>query len=210
MKNQLVVYSLVGLLFLSIFYAFWRQEWKYILPTPVPKDYVTVSLNTTLHLQGLPIARILQARKTPKPIFLHFFSPDCPCSAYNIAHFKHLVKAYSPHVDFYAVLFSDDDTYQAQDFKRIYGVDIPVIQEKGIDIAIACGVYATPQAVIIDKNLLFYRGNYNKSRYCTDKNTNFAEIALQSLLAGKPLPDFGKGATTAYGCELPENTNTAP
>lgn len=210
MKNQLVVYFVVGLLFMSIFYVFWRQEWQYLLPTPVPKDYKAIAVNSTLDFRGLPIARVLQARKTAKPVFLHFFSPDCPCSAYNVAHFKHLVETYRHQIDFYAVLFSDDEMYEAQKFRQTYSVDIPIIKEKGIDIAISCGVYATPQAVIIDKNMLFYRGNYNKSRYCTDKNTNFAEIALQSLLAGKPLPNFGELATVAYGCELPENTPTAP
>jgi hypothetical protein len=72
-------------------------------------------------------------------------------------------------------------------------------------IAEACGVYSTPQAVIIDRdNKLFYRGNYNASRYCTSKATNFAELSLIALLNKRPAPVFSIAATQAYGCELSE------
>ncbi|MEM6299939.1 MAG: hypothetical protein AAF740_14720, partial [Bacteroidota bacterium] len=70
----------------------------------------------------------------------------------------------------------------------------------------SCGVYATPQAVLITPDgKLFYRGNYNVSRYCTDRSTRFAEQAIGALLAGENPPDFGELATTAYGCELSED-----
>jgi hypothetical protein len=117
-----------------------------------------------------------------------------------------LVEKYKNKVNFYAILFSDDITYTKKDFVAVYGIDISVIIQNGGKIAELCGVYATPQAVIIQQNnLLFYRGNYNKSRYCSDKNTNFAEMAIIDLLEGKEPPNFGELATRAYGCELPEN-----
>ena len=91
------------------------------------------------------------------------------------------------------------------DFAEKYDVPIPTRTDKDDQIAAACGVYATPQAAIITPDgRLFYRGNYNLSRYCTDRSTNFAEQALGALLDGKNPPDFGKNATRAYGCELPE------
>jgi hypothetical protein len=185
--------------FVSIMAVFWYQEWKYLMPTPVPANYVPVKTKEIIHLDTLA------ALDFTKPVFLHFFSPDCPCSKYNIAHIQQLVKKYGQVVHFYAILFADDkENYTHSMFEEVYHLQIPVIMAKGNQIAANCGVYSTPQAVILEKNnCLFYRGNYNKSRYCSDKNSNFAEIALQKLLAGETAPDFGEIATKSYGCELP-------
>jgi hypothetical protein len=72
-------------------------------------------------------------------------------------------------------------------------------------LATKCGVYSTPQAVILDaQGLLYYRGNYNKTRYCTDPNTSYANIALDSLLNDHQYPHFNQFALKAYGCTLPE------
>lgn len=199
MKQQLILLLIFGL-FCSILFIFWKQEWKYLMPTPVPENYKVILPKTTINLDS-----IIKLDKT-KPIFLHFFSPGCPCSKYNIVHFRYLVEKYKNKVNFYAILFSDNITYTKKDFVAVYGIDISVIIQNGGKIAELCGVYATPQAVIIQQNnLLFYRGNYNKSRYCSDKNTNFAEIAIIDLLEGKEPPNFGELATRAYGCELPED-----
>jgi hypothetical protein len=70
-----------------------------------------------------------------------------------------------------------------------------------------CGVYSTPQAVIIDRNQkLYFRGNYNKSRYCTDKSSNFGQMAIDSILKNKAEPHMSELATIAYGCQLPNCT----
>lgn len=204
LRNQKIAYFFAILILGVMLAVFWTQEWKYLLPTPVPRDYQAILPNTRLDFDTLAIQKVLDKRTKPKPVFLHFFSPTCPCSAYNIAHFKHLVDTYKHQVDFYAVLFADLEGYDSQKFNQLYGVNIPVITQQGIDIAMACGSYSTPQATIIKEGRLYYRGNYNRSRYCSNKNTNFAEIALQELLAGKPAPVFEKAATMAYGCELPQ------
>ncbi|MDP1797383.1 MAG: hypothetical protein Q8K78_07875, partial [Planctomycetaceae bacterium] len=63
----------------------------------------------------------------------------------------------------------------------------------------------TPQAVILDQDLhLIYRGNYNISRYCTSRQTEFVRIALEKLLSNTS-PKFVPpvAATTADGCPLP-------
>jgi hypothetical protein len=60
--------------------------------------------------------------------------------------------------------------------------------------------------VIIDnQKKLFYRGNYNHTRYCTLKESNYAEIALTALTRGEPPPVFNVFATQSYGCELPND-----
>jgi thiol-disulfide isomerase/thioredoxin len=187
------------LLLLSIFGAFWYQEWQYLLPTPIPKNYHSPKPQQRIFLDSLV------ALDYTKPVFLHFFSPDCPCSQYNIAHFQELVAKYGAKVNFYAVVYTTA-SYNKQDFGEQYDLNIPVIVKNGTEIAEQCGVYSTPQAVILDKNkLLFYKGNYNKSRYCNNKNTKFAQTAIINLLQGKSCPDFGELSTKAYGCELPPN-----
>ena len=56
------------------------------------------------------------------------------------------------------------------------------------------------------KDFLYYRGNYNRAKYCTDPRTSYAQKALDSLLADAPPPMMGVIATQAYGCQLPQET----
>jgi len=197
-------FGLIG----AVFTTFWWQEWQYLLPTPVPEGYQEVFVGKQI-AQNVLYQFIKQedTRNIQKPIFIHFFSPFCPCSKFNIAHINYLVKRYGDEVDFYAVIFNDSD-YEMQfiDFAEKYKIPIPTILDKQNTIASSCGIYATPQAALITKEgKLFYKGNYNVSRYCDDRETSFAEQSLGALLEGKNPPNFGNLANKAYGCELPEN-----
>ena len=70
-----------------------------------------------------------------------------------------------------------------------YDLSIPVYFDS--TIAAGCGVYSTPQAVIINTDQrLHYRGNYNKSHYCTDKKTNNARPAVTDKL---PVGEWSSG-----------------
>ncbi len=193
----------------AVFAAFWWQEWQYLLPTPVPEGYQEVFVGKQIPKNTLLQLSDVRKSKTPtqKPIFLHFFSPFCPCSKFNIAHINYLVERYGNEIDFYAIIFNDSE-YEMEfiDFSQKYDIPIPTILDKQNNIASSCGVYATPQAAIItSEGKLFYKGNYNVSRYCNNRDTNFAEQALGALLEGKNPPDFGELASKAYGCELPED-----
>ena len=175
--------------------TFWQQELQYLLPTPVPANYKVVppgSLITFNHN--------LQPQRHTKPILLHFFSPSCPCSRFNLRHFTELYRKFGKQVDFFAV------TPDAQDLEKAKGYlpeEITVIHDEDEALARACGVYSTPQAAIIQTdNILYFRGNYNRSRYCTDKATNYVEQALHSLIDGQPLPVFDSLATISYGCAI--------
>ncbi|WP_375563192.1 redoxin domain-containing protein [Bernardetia sp. OM2101] len=200
-------FGLIGVVFAS----FWWQEWQYLLPTPVPEGYQEVFVGKQISNEVLLQFSDFQSKKsiktTQKPIFLHFFSPFCPCSKFNIAHINYLVERYGNEIDFYAIIFNDSE-YEMEfiDFSEKYDIPIPTILDKKNTIAAACGIYATPQAAIItSEGKLFYKGNYNVSRYCNNRDTNFAEQALGALLEGKNPPDFGELADKAYGCELPED-----
>jgi len=195
----------------TVFTAFWWQEWQYLLPTPIPEGYQEVFVHKTIPkevlLQFSDLSKNDNETKIQKPIFLHFFSPFCPCSKFNIAHIDYLVKRYGDEVDFYAVIFNDSE-YEMEfiDFAEKYAIPILTLLDKENSIASSCGIYATPQAAIITKEgKLFYKGNYNSSRYCNDRDTNFAEQALGAVLEGKNPPDFGELASKAYGCELPKD-----
>ncbi len=89
--------------------------------------------------------------------------------------------------------------------RKRFAIGVPVIYAP--ELAKRCGVYSTPQAVILAKgNKLYYRGNYNLTRYCTDPKTEFAKQALDNLLNHVEQTEFQPLATRAYGCSLPECT----
>jgi hypothetical protein len=192
-KNIIIVF--LAMILTTIAALFWHQEFKYSLPTPVPENYKFVSLGNNIQIpEGLP-------SKNKKPVFLHFFNPDCPCSKFNITHFKSLVKEYGNEATFSIVVMSNKN-YSARQIQNRFDIDIPVLFDPSL--AASYGVYSTPQAVIIDTNQkLYYRGNYNRTRYCTDKKSNYAQQALDSLLSDKDRVTFNQFALKAYGCELP-------
>lgn len=193
--KRLVAIGWLSLLAVSVGAIFWNTELKYSLPTPVPAGYRPVENGTVIH-QDLLVSN--------KPKLFHFFNPSCPCSRFNMRYFKSLVKNYGNQVDF-AVVLVNSKAYTPNEIREKYELDIPVVEDMGL--AKECGVYSTPQAAIIDANgKLAYRGNYNRSRYCTDQKTNYAEQALTALLLHQVNKKFDLFATRSYGCELPNCT----
>jgi hypothetical protein len=196
MRKKIVIAWLI-MIFLGIIALFWYNEWVYSLPTPVPVSYKAVE-------PGTKVIAVQQLQQAHRPLFLHFFNPDCPCSRFNITYFKKLVKKYKNDASFAIVPLSNKHL-TVKEIQDKFDLALPVIFDT--TLAAACGVYSTPQAVIIDANqTLYFRGNYNKSRYCTDTRTNYAEIALQTLLSHQPSIHFDSFALQAYGCQLPNCT----
>jgi thiol-disulfide isomerase/thioredoxin len=196
--RKVAVLTWLLLLLAGIIALFWRNEWVYRLPTPVPANYSPVQTGAAIQMAAsLPLP-------AGKPVFLHFYNPECPCSRFNIPHFKALVKQYGSEVNF-AIVPMTGENYSVKAIQEKFGLDIPVLSDP--NIAIACGVYSTPQAVIIDTNQhLYYRGNYNKSRYCTDKKTEYARMGLDGLLHHNATIISDQFALKAYGCSLPKCT----
>lgn len=189
MGRILAVSAFLIVAFLAMGAVFWQQELKYQLPTPVPAQYAAVPVGAAVARDILPAG---------SAYFLHFYNPDCPCSRFNARHVKSLIREFDDSVSMYIVVPSQQDLAKAQ--REFEGQKFIVDENNAI--AHACGVYSTPQAAIIDHTgKLFYRGNYNRSRYCTAKASNFAELSLIALLNKQPSPVFGLMATQAYGCE---------
>jgi hypothetical protein len=186
------------LLFGGVGALFWYNELIYHLPTPVPSNYKPVYVGETIPLKGA-----LNADHS-KPLFLHFFNPDCPCSRFNISNFQSLVKRYGSQVNF-AIVIMSNKTFTAKTIQDKFDLNIPVLFDASI--AVSCGVYSTPQAVLLNKeHQLYFRGNYNSSRYCTNEKTSFAKIAIAGLLADRTQLAFSPLALKAYGCTLPNCT----
>lgn len=185
------------LIFCGISFLFWQSELKYNLPTPVPANYHPIDPGTPIAIKN-----IFNRVDSTKPVFLHFFNPGCPCSRFNITYFKSLVKQYDSRVNFIIVAMVKNKNYTAENIQDKFGLSVPVLFDSSI--AAACGVYSTPQAALIDVDRkLYYRGNYNRTRYCTDKKTNYAQAALDSLLNRRATPVFSEAAIKSYGCQLP-------
>lgn len=161
----------------------------------MPANYHPITPGTYVDLAGkLPLP-------SNKPVFLHFFNPDCPCSRFNIPQFKSLVRKYGDKLSF-GIVVLNNQSYTEKQIQEKFDADIPVLFDS--TLAAACGVYSTPQAVLLDEHrYLYYRGNYNKNRYCADTRTNFAQMAIDSLLGRVTRPLFPGIALRAYGCELP-------
>jgi hypothetical protein len=196
--RKVVVLTWLIVLMATVVVLFWYNEWVYSLPTPVPENYKVVDTGTPVELAGK------LSFKTGKPVFLHFYNPDCPCSRFNIPHFKSLVNQYGNKIQFVIVPVTPKK-YTASAILKKFDLDLPVIFDT--TLATACGVYSTPQAVLLDSNRqLFFRGNYNRSRYCTDKKTEYARTAIDKLLHNNAAIIFDQFALKAYGCQLPNCT----
>lgn len=197
-RRRLLAGAIVCACSTTIVGAFWYQDWQYSLPTPRPAGYDAVGIGTVV---TLPAALRTPGTAAALPRLLHFFNPACPCSRFNVDHLRALIGAYGDRVRFAAVLQGDTPDVLERAYDTL-GLDIPYVVDDG-RLAEATGVYSTPQAVVLDRDgRLFFRGNYNATRYCRDRDTEFARRALEAMLAGQPAPRFGDAATLAYGCPL--------
>ena len=186
-------------------YRLWEQDWKWGLPTPRPAHLTQPPVGEPLALPE-PVA----ARWSPssgRPLYLHFFNPDCPCSRFNQDHVRDLIRAHRGRVTIVAIIEPEGGPVAARavaDAERDLG--IPALLDADGSLARAVGVYSSPQAVVVEpRGALYYRGNYNLARYCTDARTEFARLALEHVLAGVPKYDAPTQARVAYGCPLPSS-----
>lgn len=187
--------------------AFWYQDLRFSLPTPAPADLQQPPLGERIALAA-PLATLL-ASDGDTPCLLHFFNPSCPCSRFNLDHLRQLVDRFGSEVRFVAVLEGDDAEASLAAFTQL-DLGIAAAPDGDGRIAAALGVYSTPQAVVLDgDNRLVFRGNYNASRFCVDRETEFARLAIECCLTGVTPPQWPAAATVAQGCELPANVEKA-
>jgi hypothetical protein len=193
--------TVAGALLAGIVWVFWQQDLRYSLPTPRPAGWRPPALATRIVLP--PAIERLRARRAGQPILLHFFNPSCPCSRFNTGHVRELSTRFRDEVLVVAVLAEGDAATMRAAYSRL-ALDVPYFVDADRRLADALGVYSTPQAAIVDRDgRLAYVGNYNRTRYCRERDTEFARIALEAVVARRPQPLLAAAATTAYGCPLP-------
>jgi hypothetical protein len=185
----------LGICASGIIAVFWYEDMRYSLPASIPVNYQPVAVGATVTLPAsMPVG---------KSYFLHFYNTDCPCSRFNARHIQTLIGQYSDSLSIIVVV---DSKKSERNAKKEFGNTTTIMIDDGT-VAKNCGVYSTPQAVIVDKKgALYYRGNYNSSRFCTTRATNFAELSLIALINNQPPPLFGIDATQSYGCELEQSS----
>ncbi|PIB35963.1 hypothetical protein BFP72_11435 [Reichenbachiella sp. 5M10] len=201
MKIKIIVFTLSAMLILTcIGWLFWQHEMRYALPTPVPLGHVEVGVGEYVGVSDL--MEIDRSRYS----LLHFFNAECPCSRFNMRDFQRLARVYQDSVQAYVIVQSEDAEAVAE-FRDKYELDLPVVWDRAGVISDRCGIYATPQGVVLDKSSrIYYKGNYNQARFCTRKETRYIDKALTKLIAGEQLPlDLFQGMRQAYGCQLPSD-----
>lgn len=197
--RRIIAHGSLVVISISIGVLFYQQEVKYWLPTEIPTDYVDVPLGTKVELS---LVNVSGDRKK----FFHFYNPNCPCSKFNFKSYKELLKNYSKDFDCYAVVQNSLGGVSEDTKQYLKSLGVKLIRDDK-SIANLLGVYATPQIVLLDQDdKIYYRGNYNQARYCTNKATNYAQIAIDSMLI-KSQYHFPKNAFTAYGCTLERHTD---
>jgi len=200
MKIKVILFTGIVLAVFSILgYIYWQQEIQYLLPTPKPANLKVIQPGDKIEFSDL--------KPTKKGLFIHFFNGECPCSRFNIKDFERMVKAHQHQIDFKVYIQCEDcNQRKVQAFKNKFDLDIAVSLDLNGEAAASMGVYSTPQAVLLDSNrVVFYKGNYNKARFCVSKNTAFAEKAINAYINGEAAPAFPEVAYVAYGCTLPTN-----
>ena len=105
------------------------------------------------------------------------------------------------------MIIQSEDSNSVRNFENKYELGLKVIWDKNGLISDKCGIYSTPQAVILDKNSqIFFKGNYNKARFCTRKETRYVDMAMSKLIEGKALPlELQFAMPKSYGCSLPSD-----
>ena len=213
-RRVVVTLACAALLLTVVGGVFWYQDYRYSLPTPRPPALADVNLGTAI---ALP-ASVPAAANDRRPLWLHFFNPDCPCTRFNAEHVRSLRTRFGAQVRFVAVVQTDATPEAANrqatlaTAARWFGPGLEAVFDDGGTIAASCGVYSTPQAVILTTGparTLLFRGNYNASRYCADPQTEFVRLALAAVVDHAPLPAKSRAAMIAYGCELPANLAAA-
>lgn len=200
--------TLKFLIWLSIFlsclgvvvYVFWSEEVRFWQPTPKP-NYVKEINKGEL----APLKVINRKQQLKRPLLLHFFNPDCPCSRFNFKEFKKMTSDYHGKIDFLLVAQTETNIPDLEEeiSSKLFN-EIDVIIDTSGKVAKEFGIYSSPQVVLVNEDgYIYYKGNYNSTRYCTKKETAYAAISIDELLGNKKSPDFNQAATTPYGCVLP-------
>ena len=58
------------------------------------------------------------AVRNDKPVFIHFFNPDCPCSRFNVPHVSGLIRKYGDKIDFKIVVLNKEKDFTVTEIQN--------------------------------------------------------------------------------------------
>ncbi len=145
-----------------------------------------------------------------KTVVLHWFNPNCP---FVVRHFQthttfmDLYSAYSPrNVVFIAVNSTDPKHPQYGNdatYKKKWGISYPILLDPTGEVGKLYGAKTTPHTFVISSDgILRYSGaidNDPQGDKPASEKTNYAQQALEEILAGKPV---SVAETRPYGCSV--------
>lgn len=196
MKNVLVI-TIMMLIFTCIAYVFWKEEFRYLLDIENSVELYDPENYMLLKDVGINIGE--------KPVFVHFFDPNCKYSVINIEHISSIFTSYSHDIDLYLVINADalDEGHELIE-KHNLPKSTKVLMDPDGAISSICGVNSTPRAVIFNTdNSLYFEGNYtNGFTFCGANNIkqSIPAQALNFKLKGLSLPLYP--LVSGYRCEL--------
>src|SRR5262245_58260435 len=170
---------------------------------PMVTDKLNKKIDFTVEdAAGKPFA--LSALKDPRAVVVVFLSFDCPVSNSYAGPLAELHRTYANKgVSFVGVAFAGRDELARQ--AREFGLPFPLLSDRAFAAADACKASATPEAFLLDHNLVLrYRGRIDNGyvarlRMAPVTTRHDLREALDELLAGKPV---SKPVTPAVGCPI--------
>ncbi len=198
--------AVLGLWIGLVVTTFWRMEWRYLQPAQRPAGAAKIDPSQEPYAPVMEFhtdrgVRSLKGRLT----LLNFWSPDCACSRFMERHVRGLVRTYTPKgVQIITVIVGereDEDPNALLERWHRRRIDTPAVADVGGALSRQFGVWAGPSAVIVNpEGRIVYVGAYNIGRYCDNRETAFAQQAIEALLEGRRPP---RASTPFYGCQVP-------
>jgi peroxiredoxin len=131
-----------------------------------------------------------------------FMSTECPVSnAYN-DRMKKLADAYAAKgVEFIGINANKaEDAKAIADHAKEHGFKFPVLKDAGNKVADLYAAQVTPETFVINaEGKLLYHGRIDDNRKIEKVTTNDLALALDALLAGKPV---ASATARAFGCSI--------
>jgi peroxiredoxin len=131
-----------------------------------------------------------------------WISTKCPVSnAYN-GRMASLTGKYEPQGFRFVGINSNstEDTAEIASHAGENGLGFTILRDEGNVIADKYGASVTPEVYVLDpQGILIYHGRIDDSMKVSDVKSKDLEMALDAILAGKPVP---KGESKAFGCSI--------
>lgn len=143
--------------------------------------------------------------KDKKIVVLEWYNPECPyVKKHHLANktMSETAKAFKDkNVVWIAVNSGATTSEDNQKSKKTYGIDYPIVMDKGAKVAAAYGAKNTPTMFIINADgVLAYRGAIDDNNDAsTLGKKNYVKQALEQILKGETVTE---PQTKAYGCHV--------